>query len=151
MRVTGARDLIGSKGDLEAFEIIRGEQKNITVTLRDSSNDPVDITGYTVESNVEFYKSTVTFAGRGDSLVADVSNFNSYMKDDSTLTVAINDAENGQVRILIPEDLALDSDTAPADSTNDVLTPLIYIKWTSNSTPSIITISRLLLIIRHGF
>lgn len=44
--------LCSSGGKTPVIEIIRGDDKNITLTFKDSSGDPIDTTGYEIKFTV---------------------------------------------------------------------------------------------------
>lgn len=151
MRVSNISKFLGGADNVNAIDIIRGEQIIYTGTVRNSSGTAIDITNYTISAVAEFYTASTTIATNrsgSDSLTIDT--FAAHTRADATIAAAkLSPQSSGQFTLTIPADLAADADTAALDASN-VLVAVIYITYNDGETNATIRKSRLLAIIRHS-
>ena len=115
---------------------IQGERKSLGIRLRDSSGDPIDLTGWTVACRVRWFTTDVEeeydpdAAPPAQKLTASLSNYaRDTTRDDSTLTVTIDTpATAGEATYTIPADFY--TETIPPNLTADVPTAVLYFAFT---------------------
>ena len=156
MRVSGIAQYLGGADNVNAISLIRGEQINYQGVVREQAEapavgNPIDIAAFTISAVAEFYTADVAITGSGRTATATISGFASSTKADATLTVTkATDTSTGAFTITIPQDLAVDSDTADLDATTGVLVAVIYITYNDGGNPATIRKSRVLAFIRHS-
>ena len=150
MRVSNISQFLGGADNVAAREIIRGEQLVYQGTVS-SNGAALDIADFVISATAEFYTANVTISGGRGEPTASVESITAHSKPDTTLTVTKDsDTSTGKFTIIVPEDLADDSDTAAIDAENAVLLAVVYITYNDGATVPTIRKSRLIVIVRHS-
>ena len=153
MRISGIERFLGGADNVNAIDLIRGEQINYQGQITDpTTNNPIDITSYSISAVAELYNATVAItAGRGGTSTISVSSIAAPTPaiPDVTLNVTTTNAAMGQFRVTIPENLATDMQTQGIDATN-VLIAAIYLTYNDGGTPATVRKSRIIAVIRHA-
>ena len=150
MRVSNISQFLGGADNVAAREIIRGEQLIYRGTVsRDGT--ALDIADFTISATAEFYTAGVSIRGSGSSATATIESLEASSKADSTLTVTKEtDTSTGRFNVVIPADLATDSDTAGIDADQGVLLAVVYLEYNDGAVTPTIRKSRLVVIVRHA-
>ena len=65
MRVTNLKSFLGGADQDVGLELIRGERRIMPFNLRDSNNNPVNLTGATFTATGKYYRATITTTNKG--------------------------------------------------------------------------------------
>ncbi len=154
-RLSNIKEFLGGADNVLQIEVLQGEQHRLTGVLRNTANNALDISGYTLEVATEFYHGTVSTGARS-SAVSSLDLFESTDPnyDANSLgeaTVAITDGPNGVFQLTIPENLyELD---IPADIDGPLPIAVIYVRY-SDGTPGAANtssrVNRFMVIIRRS-
>lgn len=160
MRISNISDYLGGAETVVAQELLQGDQKNLTLRIRDAEGSAIDLTNYEVQVRTEVFQATVTNQRSSIRITSlePVNNVNHDNYDYGTATLALPtdvleiDNDNSNLIFRVPSTLLSDIDnTLFADA--DTTTPYIVaagMRISDGATnPSIKTI-RFLFVIRYN-
>ena len=124
MRVTNLKSFLGGADQDVGLELIRGERRIMPFNLRDSNNNPINLTGATFTATGKYYRATITTTKTSITF----SNFSEETAiSDVTIPIsATSDLTQGRINLTIPETLATESQVADADATSNILVCVIF-------------------------
>ncbi len=149
MRISNFASVLGGANTLVADQLVNGAARTIPVRIG-SEDNPVDITGYTLEFDTQQASATSLTPARGNAFtVGDlvIEPGSTPVSRDALASIA--DAPNGLIHVYIPVDYY--SGTVGFDSNTDVPCVIGNLRYSNGATTNPeIGVVRVLHFIRYG-
>lgn len=157
MRASKIEQYLGGASNVYVYSALRGTQRRWTGTIVDDSDNPLDITNFTLSIGKSFLmRASVTIT---TERAVETANFTSLTRDADTATiltgtptVIVTDAANGEFELVMPHNLFASDFVFPLDAVVDVPTSFVSITYQDRAdmTSAIIEKNRILTIYRDA-